>query len=263
MGTEGVGRVVAVGADVTHSRQGAGTLVPFLHPAWAERIKTDAPWLRPLPPGDINQFAMMGVNPPTAYLLLTDIVKLPHGSWVIQNGANSGVGRATVAIAKSLGLRTVNVVRRDEGVAEMKALGGDGVLVDGPDLAKRVADDTANAPITLALDGVSDTSPMNLMSCLSESGVLVSYGGTSRKPIVVHPGSFIFQKPTIRGFWLLYWYQSAKPDDITAMFDHLSPLIAAGTISTPVAATYGFDHVSEAVTKAAQSGGKVLFTPKT
>src|SRR6266581_7874331 len=49
------------------------TLVPFLHPAWAERIKTDVSWLRPLPPGDINQFAMMGVNPPTAYLLLTDI----------------------------------------------------------------------------------------------------------------------------------------------------------------------------------------------
>jgi hypothetical protein len=53
----------------------------------------------PLPPGDIKQFAMMGVNPPTAYLLLTDIVKLSRGSWVVQNGANSGVGRATVAIA--------------------------------------------------------------------------------------------------------------------------------------------------------------------
>jgi NADPH:quinone reductase-like Zn-dependent oxidoreductase len=45
---------------------------------------------------------MMGVNPPTAYLLLTDIVKLPSGSWVIQNGANSGVGRATIAVAKLL-----------------------------------------------------------------------------------------------------------------------------------------------------------------
>jgi hypothetical protein len=55
--------------------------------------------------------------------------------------------------------------------------------------------------ITLALDGVSDTSPMNLMSCLSESGVLVSYGGVSRKPMVVQPGSFIFKKQTIRGFW--------------------------------------------------------------
>ena len=205
----------------------------------------------------------MGVNPPTAYLLLTDIVKLPRGSWVIQNGANSGVGRATVAIAKSLGLRTVNVVRRDEVVAEMKALGGDVVLVDGPDLATRVAAETGNAPIMLALDGVSDTSPMHLMNCLSESGVLVSYGGTSRKPMVVQPGSFIFKKQTIRGFWLLYWYQSAKPDDITAMFDRLAPLIAAGTISAPVAATYGFDQVREAITKAAQSGGKVLFTPET
>ena len=263
MGTEGVGRVVAAGAGVKQVKEGDRTLVPFPHPAWAERIKTAAPWLRPLPPGDINQFAMMGVNPPTAYLLLTDIVKLPRGSWVIQNGANSGVGRATVAVAKSLGLRTVNVVRRGEVVAEIKALGGDVVLVDGPDLAKRVAAETGNAPITLALDGVSDTSPTNLMNCLSESGVLVSYGVMSRKPMVVQPGSLIFKKQTIRGFWLLYWYQSAKPDDITAMFDHLAPLVAAGTISTPVAATYRFDQVREAIAKAAQSGGKVLFTPET
>jgi NADPH:quinone reductase-like Zn-dependent oxidoreductase len=262
MGTEGVGRVVAVGAGVKHVKEGDRTLVPFSHPAWAERIKTAAPWLRPLPPGDINQFAMMGINPATAYLLLTDIVKLPRGSWVIQNAANSGVGRATVAVAKSLGLRSVNVVRRGEVVAEMKALGGDVVLVDGPDLAKRVAAETGNAPIALALDGVGDASPMNLMNCVSESGVLVSYGVMSGKPMVVHPGSLIYKKQTIRGFWLVYWYQSAKPDEITAMFDHLTPLVAAGTISTPVAATYRFGQVREAIAKAAQSG-KVLFTPET
>src|SRR5713226_9627782 len=260
MGTEGVGRVVAVGPSVKHLKEGDRTLVPFLHPTWAERIKTDTSWLRPLPSGDINQFAMMGVNPPTAYLLLTDIVKLPRGSWVIQNGANSGVGRATVAVAKSLGLRTVNVVRRGEVVAEIKALGGDVVLVDGPDLAKRVAAETGNAPITLALDGVADTSPMNLMSCLSEGGVLVSYGGTSRKPMVVSPGGLIFKKQAIRGFWLLYWYQSAKPEELTAMFGRLAPLVASGAISTPVAATYGFEQVTEAITKAGASGGKVLFT---
>lgn len=261
MGTEGAGRVVAVGAGVTHLTEGDRTLVPFLHPTWAERIKTDAPWLRPLPPGDINQFAMIGVNPPTAYLLLTDIVKLSRGSWVIQNGANSGVGRAAVAIGGSLGLRTVNVVRRAEVVAEMKALGGDVVLVDGPDLARRVAVETGNATITLALDGVAGTSAMNMMSCLSEGGVLVSYGQTSRKPMVVQSHSLIFKKQTIRGFWLRRWYQSTEPDEIAAMFDQLAPLVAAGTISTPVAATYGFDHVGEAITKAAQSGGKVLFTP--
>jgi len=38
-------------------------------------------------------------------------------------------------VAKSLGLRTVNVVRREEVVPEMKALDSEVVLVDGPDLA--------------------------------------------------------------------------------------------------------------------------------
>jgi hypothetical protein len=37
----------------------------------------------------------------------------------------------------------------------------------------------------------------------------------------------------------------------------------SGTIAAPVAATCGFDQVGEVITKAAQSGGKVLFTPKT
>jgi NADPH:quinone reductase-like Zn-dependent oxidoreductase len=46
-------------------------------------------------------------------------------------------------------------------------------------------------------------------------------------------------------------------------FEHLAPLIAAGTISAPLAATYGFNQVREAIAKAAQSGGKVLFTTKT
>jgi NADPH:quinone reductase-like Zn-dependent oxidoreductase len=40
MGTEGVGRVVAVGAGVKHLREGDRTLVPFPGPAWAERFKT-------------------------------------------------------------------------------------------------------------------------------------------------------------------------------------------------------------------------------
>ena len=263
VGSEGVGRVVAVGAGVKHLKEGDRTLVPVMQPAWAERVKVSAPWLRPLPPGDARQFAMLGINPPTAYLLLTDIVKLPRGSWVIQNGANSGVGRATIALAKSLRLKTVNVVRREEVVAEVKALGGDVVLVDGPDLAKRVAAETKNAPIALGLDAVSDSSSMNLMSCLSESGLLVSYGGMSRKPMVVSPNGLIFKKQTIRGFWLYYWYQAAEPDEITAMFDRLAPLVASGAISAPIAATYGFEQVTEAIAKAGEARGKVLFTPRT
>jgi NADPH:quinone reductase-like Zn-dependent oxidoreductase len=260
MGTEGVGRVIAVGSGVKHLKPGDRTLVPYPAPAWAEHIKTDAGRLRPLPSGDVNQFAMLGINPPTAYLMLTDFVALPSGSWVIQNSANSGVGRALIPIAKSLGLKTVNVVRRDDVVAEIKAVGGDVVLVDGPDLPQRVAAETGKAPIALAVDGVGDTSTTNLLGCLARKGVHVFYSTISGKPSVVPAAQLIFRDISMRGFWLANWFENAKPDQITQMYDRLTPLVASGAISTPIAGTYGFAEIAEAVAVAAKNRGKALFT---
>jgi NADPH:quinone reductase-like Zn-dependent oxidoreductase len=260
MGTEGVGRVVAVGAGVKHLKQGDRTLVPYPAPAWAERIRADATRLRPLPSGDVHQLAMLGINPPTAYLMLTDYLSLPSGAWVIQNSANSGVGRALIPIAKSLGLKTVNVVRREDVVAEIKAIGGDVVLVDGPDLAKRVATETGKAPIALAIDGVGDSATTNLLGCLAEKGVHVFYSTISGKPSVVPAAQLIFRYISMRGFWLAHWFNRAKPDQITEMYDRLTPLVASGAISSPIAGTYRFAEIAEAVTVAAKNRGKALLT---
>jgi NADPH:quinone reductase-like Zn-dependent oxidoreductase len=260
MGTEGVGRVIAVGGGVKHLKQGDRTLVPYPTPAWAERVKANASQLRPLPGGDVHQLAMLGINPPTAYLMLTDFVSLPSGSWVIQNSANSGVGRALIPIAKSLGLKTVNVVRRDDVVAEVKAIGGDVVLVDGRDLAKRVAAETGKAPIALAVDGVGDISTTNLLGCLAEKAVHVFYSTISGKPSIVPATHFIFRDISMRGFWLANWFKDAKPHQITEMYDRLTPLVASGAISAPIAGTYSFAEIAEAVAVASKNRGKALFT---
>ncbi|MDI4232019.1 zinc-dependent alcohol dehydrogenase family protein [Bradyrhizobium sp. Arg237L] len=261
VGTEGVGRVVAVGRGVRHMRQGDRTLIPYPSPAWAERVKADASKLRALPDGDPLQLAMLGINPATAYLLLTDFVTLAPGAWVIQNAANSGVGRAVIGIAKSLGLKTVNVVRREEVVADLKASGGDVVLVDGPDLNKRVAAETGGAPIALAIDGVADTATMNLITCLAPKGVLVFYSAISGKPFVGPAQPFIFRDIAMRGFWLANWFNSATAEHISAMYEHLAPLVASGVISAPVEGTYRFSQIPEAVAVAQKNRGKALFTP--
>ena len=261
MGSEGVGRVVAVGSGVKHLKEGDRTLVPYPSPAWAERIKADGSLLRPLKGGDINQLAMLGINPATAYLLLTQYVKLSPGSWVAHNSANSGVGRALIAIAKSLGLKTVNIVRRDDVVAEIKAIGGDVVLVDGPDLGKRVAAETGKAPISLTIDGVGDTATANLMGCLAEGGAHVFYSTISGKPFTTAGSQLIFRGISIRGFWLPIWFKTAAADQITAMYDHLTPLVASGAISAPVAGTFRFSQYAEAVAVASKTRGKALLTP--
>lgn len=53
-----------------------------------------------------------------------------------------------------MGVHTVSIVRRPELVDELKKLGADVVLVEGPDLAKRVREATDKAKIMLALDCV-------------------------------------------------------------------------------------------------------------
>lgn len=261
VGTEGVGRVVAVGRGVTHLKQGDRTLIPYPAPAWAERIKADAGQLRALPDGDPLQLAMLGINPATAYLLLTGFVTLPPGAWVIQNAANSGVGRALIGIAKSLGLKTVNVVRREDVVADLKASGGDVVLVDGPDLSKRVAAETGGAPIALAIDGVADTATTNLIACLAPKGVLVFYSAISGKPFIGPAQPFIFRDIAMRGFWLANWFNSATAGQVATMYERLAPLVASGAITAPVVGTYRFSQIPEAVAVAQKNRGKALFTP--
>ena len=77
---------------------------------------------------------MLKINPLTAWRMLHDFVRLEKGDWVIQNAANSAAGRAVIQIAHELGYRTVNVVRRKELIEELRAEGGDVVLLDNDEL---------------------------------------------------------------------------------------------------------------------------------
>ena len=78
------------------------------------------------------QAAMLKVNPLTALRMLEGFVSLTPGDWVVQNASNSGVGRCIIQLAREMGVKTVNFVRRpDELRDELTALGAD--LVVGED----------------------------------------------------------------------------------------------------------------------------------
>jgi NADPH:quinone reductase-like Zn-dependent oxidoreductase len=262
LGIEGVGRVIAAGSKVKNLKEGDRTLIPIQTPTWTERVKFTASWQRALSEkADIQQLSMVGVNPATAYLLLTDFVKVSRDGWVIQNGANSATGRAVIAIAKSLGIKTINVVRREELVPELRSLGADVVLLDGADLAKRVARETGGAQIQLGLDVVGGSSTLNLMNCLGRKGVLVVYSAMSGQPFVGSALSAIFGEVSVRGFWLGHWRKTAKDDTMAAVYGHLVPMVGSGAITAPVAATYSLERFPEAIAQAAAFKGKIIFTP--
>lgn len=262
LGAQGVGVVTAVGRDVTHLKEGDRTLVPPLANAWVNRVKTNAPFLRPLPEGDVNQLAMLGINPLTAYLLLTDLVEVQAGDWVIQNAANSSVGRAVIPIAKQKGIKTVNVVRRPELVDELAALGGDVVLVDGPDLPDRIAEATGGEKIALALDGVGGASTQHLVNSVALNGTVVVYSGMSGEPFTVNGAGLLFASQTIRGFWVVNWFQEQTSfEKVTTMYQELAHLVAGGAISYPVVGEFPLEEFPKALALASQYRGKVIFKP--
>jgi mitochondrial enoyl-[acyl-carrier protein] reductase / trans-2-enoyl-CoA reductase len=262
LGCQGVGRVTAVGHRVRHVKIGDRTILPPFGHAWVSRVKTNATWLRPLPDGDVNQLASLAINPVTAYLILTEFVTLNRGEWVIHNGANSSVGRAVIPIAKSMGLKTVNIVRRPELLAEMTALGGEVALVDGPDLPQRIAEATGNAQIRLALDCVGSASTQRLLESIVRYGTVVIYSSMGGTPSPINTIHLIFNGQSIHGFWIYNWLQiPGNQEKFGAICEKLAPLITSGGLSTPVVGEFALDQYVEALALAAQYSGKVIFTP--
>ena len=154
-GAECVGRVRAVGAGVSDLKPG-DLVINLQRENWAQARRVRAEDAIPIPSGtDLLQAAMLRINPPTAMLLLEDHAALQPGDCVIQNVANSAVGRHIIVLAKARGVRTINVVRRDDVADELRALGADAVLRDGTDLPERAREAARGAPIRLGIDAIS------------------------------------------------------------------------------------------------------------
>jgi len=262
-GAECVGRVSAVGAGVTHVR--AGDLVINLQREnWAQRRRVKGDDVIAIPAGiDVGQGAMLRINPPTALLLLSDIVALKPGDWIIQNVANSAVGRLVIRLARARGVKTMNVVRRESLFAELRALGADACVVDGPDLAEAVRAQTGGAPIRLGLDAVSGRATARLSSCVGEGGVVCNYGSMSGEDPVMARSALTGSGQTLVGFILGRGLATRSLAQIRAIYADLGEQVLKGVLSAPVEKVYPIEEIKAALAHAqrGERSGKILVAP--
>jgi trans-2-enoyl-CoA reductase len=261
-GMEGAGLIEAVGKNVRDRKPGEMVILPHNFGTWREAAAVAADRLIVVPAGiEPEQAAMLKINPLTAWRVLHDFVKLQPGDWVIQNAANSGVGHALIAIAHALGLRTVNVVRRAELIPELKAEGGDVVLLDNDGLREAVATATANAPIRLGLNSVGGPSALRLAKVVAPEATIVTIGAMSLQPLTLPNGLLIFKNLHFTGFWVNKWYEAAGAAERSAAFDGIFELALRGLLRSPVEQTYPLRDFKAAVARAAEGGrtGKIVF----
>ncbi|CAJ2504257.1 Uu.00g116510.m01.CDS01 [Anthostomella pinea] len=177
-------------------------------------IKVEKHGLKPIHAGTVS------VNPCSAYRMLRDYADPPlrEGDWFIQNGANSGVGRAAIQLGRLWGYQSINVIRArgsPEETQKLKdellALGATKVVTDEEFLAKEFKEEVAEwtrggrEGIRLGMNCVGGKSAQTIAKSLGISGTMVTYGAMGRQPVALPNALLIFKDIRFVGFWLSRW----------------------------------------------------------
>ena len=261
-GIEGVGRITAVGEDVQEFAIGDRVLLPAQCGSWREELNADAARLHRAPEGDAVQLALM-INAFTAEFALRDLAPLQPGDWFVQNAANSNVCRVIIQLAKTRGIRTANIVRRESVRDELYALGADAVILEGADLPRRLREATGGAKLMIGLDSIAGDATGLLAECLSDDATVANVGLMSGEPCKIPSWILMYKRTRIVGYYAGYNIAARTRDEQREIIGELARLIGNGTLRAKVAATYPLSEYKEAVRHAARGGsdrdGKIVF----
>lgn len=234
-GNEGSARILEVGPDVRGLRAG-DTVIPAAagFGTWRSHAVASEQQVKKLPTGlSTAASAMFAVNPCTAYRMIEDFKKPEAGGWLIQNGANSGVGRAVIQLCRAQGIHTVNIIRdradADSLKSELLASGADAVFIASQrgEIEQFCAENTPK----LALNMVGGRDTIQLLKCLGEDGRVVTYGAMSNSPLSVPFGLAVFKNITLHAYWMTRWSNlNARSQAESEMFERLGELFRSGEL---------------------------------
>jgi NADPH:quinone reductase-like Zn-dependent oxidoreductase len=264
VGAEGVGRVAKIGSKVDVALQGKRVLIipTYEQGTWADQVVAPVRNIVPMSDeADPLQLSMIGINPATAYLLLNRYGSLMPGDWIGQTAGNSAMGQYIIALAKLAGVKTLNVVRREEAAEQVQQWGGDRVILEGDDLHKDIEEALDGKKLSLVLDTVGGTPVGELAKSLKSGGSIVVYAMQSGQFPTISPKDLIYRGLSLHGFWLINWIRNAPRTEIQEIYQKLGDLVADGSLSAAVEQVYPLEQFKEAFEQSLKPNrsGKILF----
>ena len=219
----------------------------------------------PEPYAPDEQLALITVNGFTAYFLLRDYLKLNEGDWIIQNAANSNVGRYLIALAKEEGVKTLNIVRRESLYSELIALGATEVILDTDHENEKILENIRSKNIKLGIDAVAGPATEQLAKSIEDGGLIINYGTVTKEMCHISFWSLFRKKITLRGMSTLNGFERRTEERVKEIHQNLAIMANQSLLQTKIAATYGiedylkaYDHIDRTGT---ERDGKVVLLP--
>ncbi|MDP2238584.1 MAG: zinc-binding dehydrogenase [Burkholderiales bacterium] len=176
-GTEAAGIVHAVGEGVTSFRPGE-RVMGRARGGFAEYTVMDARQAMPVPAClSWEQAAAVPVAFLTAYEMLFECGRLKRGEWLLITGVSSGVGVASVQIAKVIGASVIGTSGSAQKLTTLKAAGLDlGIETRAPDFAGKVKAATGGGGADLIVNCVGGSVFQECVRTLAYQGRLATVG---------------------------------------------------------------------------------------
>ena len=245
-GTEALGVVDKLGDGVTNLSVGQ-RVTGGASAAWAEYYLANAQSLVPVPDGVDEATACQLVSMPLSAFRLLGELEVKPGEWIAQNAANGAVGKIIAKLAAEQGVRVLNIVRREEAIAELAAEGiGDAVSSEHEDWQDRARAITGGAPIRRALDSVAGRASDELLDLVAEEGWLISFGALSGRPVTINADNLLFKRTTVKGFWAAKPSTFHTPEQIRGALLDFVRRAAEGSLKLPIAEVFSLDQAAEA-----------------
>ncbi len=260
-GSEAVGVIETVAEDVDDTMVGKRVAIAGVHGTWAEYFIAPADGVLPLPDAIDDTAAAQLIAMPFSAISLLETLKAEKGDWIVQTAANGAVGKIMAVLAKSRGINLINLVRRQEAVTELEALGIDNVLSTADagwkDKARALIGDKG---ATSAIDSVGGDTSADLVDLLGVDGELVVFGSSTGAPMALNSGVLIFKHITIKGFWGSRVSEAMDPAEKVRLITELVTLTATGALKLESGGTFDLDHPADAMKAALTPGrtGKVM-----
>ncbi|WP_299931441.1 zinc-binding dehydrogenase [uncultured Nocardioides sp.] len=263
-GTEAVGVVEALGEGVEGLEVGQRVATGGSFGAWAELIVAPAAGLVPVPDTMSDEAASQLVSMPFSAIALLDFLEVSEGDWIVQNAANGAVGRLVAQLAEARGVHVLGLVRRADGVAELREQGIERVVATDDDgWRDRVREIVGDAPIVAGVDSVGGSSAGDVVSLLAEDGVLVVFGAMASPTMEIGSGDVIFKQVVIKGFWGSKVFAAMSREKRGALMGELVTGLGSGALTLPVEKVYSLDEIADAARANDEPGrrGKILLRP--
>jgi len=263
-GSEAVGMITDVGAGVDEALIGQRISVASVHGTWAEYFVAPANGVMPLPEAISDTLGAQLVAMPFSAISLLETLNVAEGDWIVQTAANGAVGKIMAVLAKSRGVKLLNLVRRPEAVDELKAMGMEHVLSTSDEGWKQAAkaiigEEGARA----AIDSVGGSIATDLTEFLGDEGQLVIFGTATGTPLTLNSGLMIFKHLTVKGFWASKVGAEMGIESRTRLMTELVGLALSGELALADGGIYPLEDVTAAMIAAATPGrlGKVMLRP--